>query len=81
VKQRQQQAGAWSKGNEAAYSVIEWEDSTGDTEVWEYDESDELLRRFTWTVSDAEPGALLIEFAADGSEISRERLAGTGRGW
>lgn len=81
MKQRQRQDGAWSNGKEAAYSLIEWEDSTGDTEVWEYDKSDELLRRFTWTISDAEPGALLIEFDAGGSEVSRERLTGSGPGW
>jgi hypothetical protein len=82
MKQRRRVAGAWSKGNEAAYSVVEWEDSTGDAEVWEHDSAGQLLRRFVYTSKpDAEAGALLIEFAPDGTEISRERISGPVRGW
>lgn len=77
MKQRRRQKGAWSKDNEAAYSVVEWNDSTGDAEIWEYGADDILLRRFVWVLApDAEPRALLIEFAPDGTEVGRERMSG-----
>ena len=82
MKQRQRLRGAWSGGNEASYSVVEWEDSTGDAEVWEYDADDNLLRRFLWQrPSGAETETTLVQFAPDGAELSREKQAGPSRGW
>jgi hypothetical protein len=82
VRRRQRQDGAWSRTNEAAYSLIEWDDGTGDAQVREYDARDELFRSFTWQLTvDEEPTAVLIEYDPEGNELRRERMRGPSRGW
>jgi len=80
MRQTERQEGAWSQGNVAAYSVVEWDDATGDAEIWEYDADDALLRHFVWT-PDVRRGALLVENGPDGEEVARQRMNGPVRGW
>jgi hypothetical protein len=67
-------------GGDAAYSVIEWDDDSGDADISEFDTHDCVIRRFQWIRQEA--GVLLIELAPNGEERNRQVLTGEkSRGW
>ena len=80
MRQQLRQDGAWSIDGEAAYSIVDWDEASGDADITEFDCDDRVIRRFEWRRQNA--GALLIEFAPGGEERSRQLLIGKdSRGW
>lgn len=87
MRQRIREEGAWSvginPGAQAAYSVIEWEDETGDADVYEYAPEGDLLRQFAWVRQVAEKRVLVVELKPAGVEVGRRYIAEpeSTRGW
>jgi hypothetical protein len=65
--------GPTSLGN--AYSVTTWDDQTGDSDIQEFNEADELVIRHEWRILDQDTGTgEMTTFDAEGNEIGRRPI-------
>jgi len=60
------------------YSVVRWDDETGDADIFEYDSAGGLLARREWRLFPGRAGAdvvgEVVSFDAHGAEIGRRPL-------
>jgi hypothetical protein len=58
-----------------AYSVTTWDDETGESDIQEFNEADELVCRHEWRIADQDTGTgELTTFDAEGNEIARRPI-------
>jgi hypothetical protein len=58
-----------------AYYVTTWDDETGDSDIHEFNEADELVIRHEWRITDQEKGTgEMTTFDAEGNEIARRSI-------
>jgi hypothetical protein len=70
MRRKKREAGPTPFGN--AYAITEWDDETGDSDIQEFNEADELVCRHEWRILDQDTGTgEMTTFDAEGNEIGR----------